>query len=166
MKEQRKPTWDFCARVAQAFGEAPEHVFRIANLLPAIPPDESIERRVLYFLRKLAPENQNVVVRIMRILVGQRVAVAQSAATDQPLTEDEQEALHILCNLEPVEQEPVIRMLRGLAKPDITGDLEILTTSPEERKVLLAFRGLQATDRETITRMLDALAGQTDRGEP
>ena len=53
MTSQRNPGVDFCVGLARAFGVAPEHVMRIAGLLPAIPENQTQENELLYVFRGL-----------------------------------------------------------------------------------------------------------------
>lgn len=63
-----RPTWDFCAAIARAFGEPPEKVFRIAGLLPAQPPAVEEEKEAIAILRSLSPELRTVTMNILRSL--------------------------------------------------------------------------------------------------
>lgn len=40
-------TWDFCLAIANAFGEPPENVFRIAGLLPEAARGETLENLIV-----------------------------------------------------------------------------------------------------------------------
>lgn len=42
LNEKQEPKWEFCYGIAQAFGMAPEHVFRKAGLLP-VPREEQVQ---------------------------------------------------------------------------------------------------------------------------
>ena len=59
---QNKPGWDFCNAVAQALGESPEKVFRLAGLLPPLPaPDDPILQELNDVTKNLSPEDRQEV---------------------------------------------------------------------------------------------------------
>lgn len=60
LNNYRKPGPDLCLAIAQALGEPPEKVFRLAGLLPPLPggEDEQISREVMDILRNMSPENR------------------------------------------------------------------------------------------------------------
>ncbi|MCQ3980231.1 MAG: hypothetical protein DPW09_43000 [Anaerolineae bacterium] len=57
---QNKPGWDFCLAIANALGEPPEKVFRLANLLPPLSAgeDEQVIKEVIDILKNMTPENR------------------------------------------------------------------------------------------------------------
>jgi transcriptional regulator with XRE-family HTH domain len=57
---QNKPGWDFCLAIANALGEPPEKVFRLANLLPPLPAseDEQIIKEVMDIVKNMTLENR------------------------------------------------------------------------------------------------------------
>ncbi len=65
---QRPPTWDFCAAIAGALDESPEDVFRLAGLLPTLPPAVEEEEEAIRILRTLPPDVRAIAIRILRSL--------------------------------------------------------------------------------------------------
>lgn len=52
---QQSPTWEFCYRVAQAFKEPPEKLFRLAGLLPPAPPErDQVIQEIIDILKQLS----------------------------------------------------------------------------------------------------------------
>lgn len=66
--EQSKPGWDFCLAIANALGEPPEKVFRLAGLLPRVAgnEDEQIAKELMEIFRNLSPQDQQDVLDFAR----------------------------------------------------------------------------------------------------
>lgn len=61
------PSADFCIKVAQALGEAPEKVLRLAGILPTSPAsDDSTLQELTDLARNLAPEDQKEILEYVR----------------------------------------------------------------------------------------------------
>ena len=62
-----KASADFCIKVAQALGEAPEKVLRLAGILPASPAsDDSILQELIDLARSLPREDQKEILEYVR----------------------------------------------------------------------------------------------------
>jgi transcriptional regulator with XRE-family HTH domain len=72
---------DACVAVARAFGEPPEKVFRLAGLLPPLPPPVAEEHEALAILRNLPGQARTLVMTQLRALAGRPTypAVAEPA---------------------------------------------------------------------------------------
>jgi transcriptional regulator with XRE-family HTH domain len=68
ISQQRIPTWDFCAAIAGALDKSPEDVFRLAGLLPPLPPAVKEEREAIGLLRNLSPDLRAAALRMLRSL--------------------------------------------------------------------------------------------------
>lgn len=67
---QKKPGWDFCAAVAQALGEPPDKLFRMAGLLPSIPASNALEAELLHHFRQLDEEQRRTALALLKALKG------------------------------------------------------------------------------------------------
>jgi hypothetical protein len=67
---------DFCIKIAQVLGEAPEKVLRLANILPQLPvsEDDPTLREINDTLRNMTSEQRQEALRYIRYLYqgGQR----------------------------------------------------------------------------------------------
>ena len=61
---------DFCIKIAQALGEAPEKVLRLANILPQLPAseDDPTVREIYDILGNMTPEQRKEALRYIRYL--------------------------------------------------------------------------------------------------
>lgn len=59
------PSVDFCIRAAQALGEAPEKVLRLAGILPPAQEGDTLQE-LLDLARSLSPEDQKDVLQYIR----------------------------------------------------------------------------------------------------
>ena len=66
MAGRSNPGLDFCAGVAEALGESPEVLLRMAGLLPEVGADGDREARVLHVFRRLSPEQQEAAIAMLR----------------------------------------------------------------------------------------------------
>lgn len=82
--ENRSPTWDFCAGVAQALGVPVDEVFTLAGLKRPLPPPVAEEREVLALLRGLSDGVRQVVLTILRALARGEPEVAIPARVYEP----------------------------------------------------------------------------------
>ena len=63
----RRVSCDFCIKVADALGESPEHLLRLAGILPAGPPDEDpILTEILDTARAMSPEQRQDLLKLMK----------------------------------------------------------------------------------------------------
>jgi len=63
------PSADFCIKVAQALGEAPEKVLRLAGILPPGPAsDDSTLQELMELARSLPPGQRKEALRYLRYL--------------------------------------------------------------------------------------------------
>ncbi|MBN1665546.1 MAG: XRE family transcriptional regulator, partial [Anaerolineales bacterium] len=61
LSEKRLPGYDFCLAIADAFNMPPEAVLRIAGLLPPVPEETALQRRVEHLFNQLSqPEQQEI----------------------------------------------------------------------------------------------------------
>ena len=67
---------DFCIKVAQALGESPEKVLRLAGILPAAPPatptDDSILQELVELARNLPSKDRKELLKYARFRYQQR----------------------------------------------------------------------------------------------
>lgn len=69
----RKPGADFCIKVAQALGEAPEKVLRLAGILPAsLTSDDDTLQELIELARSLHPEDREELLKYARFRYQQR----------------------------------------------------------------------------------------------
>lgn len=62
------PSADFCIKVAQALGEAPEKVLRMAGILPPALEDDPTLAEIQDLVRNLPPSQRKDVLRYIRFL--------------------------------------------------------------------------------------------------
>jgi transcriptional regulator with XRE-family HTH domain len=92
ISQQRIPTWDFCAAIAGALDKSPEDIFRLAGLLPPIPPAVEEEREAIGILRALSPELRAAVMNMLRSLRPDTSAAPSAPIVDEtPSQEDDGE---------------------------------------------------------------------------
>ena len=91
LSSQRQPGWEFCEKVARALGETPEHVFRRAGLLPALPApeDDATLRDLIDYARQLSPEERLMVLeytqwRFQQELARQNAEQGQKESPPRP----------------------------------------------------------------------------------
>lgn len=80
MAGTRRAGKDVCQKIAVALGEPPEKVYRLAGLLPAIPPETAIEEEMASEFRSLPKQQQQFILDAMRGLRG-RVAPSDTQET-------------------------------------------------------------------------------------
>lgn len=69
LKGERNPSTEFCIKVAQALGESPEKLLRMAGILPEILEDETLVNEVVELLRTLTPDQKMEALKYVRYLV-------------------------------------------------------------------------------------------------
>jgi transcriptional regulator with XRE-family HTH domain len=75
------PGWEFCLKVSWALNESPEKLFRLAGLLPSLPPAIEEELEAISLLRSLPGETRQNVISLLRDLVhGPQVTQARAPA--------------------------------------------------------------------------------------
>lgn len=87
--------WDFCVGIARALEEPPEKLFRLAGLLPKLPPAVEEEREALGILRQLPAATRQNALAMLRALASTRNPVPLPAIAEAPTpynpTEDQLE---------------------------------------------------------------------------
>jgi transcriptional regulator with XRE-family HTH domain len=68
LTQQRLPTWDFCAQVAQVFDMPPEQVFRMAGLLPPLSEDKEKEEELLGHFYELDNNGKKEAIAVIQAL--------------------------------------------------------------------------------------------------
>jgi hypothetical protein len=63
------PGWEFCLKVSWALNESPEKLFRLAGLLPSLPPSIEEELEAISLLRSLPGETRQNAIALLRDLV-------------------------------------------------------------------------------------------------
>jgi transcriptional regulator with XRE-family HTH domain len=71
MTGKQKPSWEFCAGVAEAFGLPPEVVLRKAGLLPAVYDPNGLQE-LMDIAKSLKPEQRAELTNYARYLFTQR----------------------------------------------------------------------------------------------
>jgi transcriptional regulator with XRE-family HTH domain len=79
-----RPGPDACLAIARAFGEPPENVFRLAGLLPPLPPAVQEEREAITILRRLPSQARDYALAILRALDGQPARRPAVGETPEP----------------------------------------------------------------------------------
>jgi transcriptional regulator with XRE-family HTH domain len=73
IRGKRKITPDVCTGIAQALGESPEYVMRLAGILPpASLEDDSTLQELIELVRHLSPENRQDVLEYIRFRLQQQ----------------------------------------------------------------------------------------------
>ena len=129
MAERSNPGLEFCVGVAEAFGESPVYLLRMAGLLPAVEGDQEREERVLHVFRELSPDQQEAAIAMLRGLAGQAPGVPAAAARNGlPSTAGEQRGAERadegeqmfyeprLEDLPPEEQQVYVELFQALAR--------------------------------------------------
>ncbi|MGD8624851.1 MAG: hypothetical protein PVJ34_09955 [Anaerolineae bacterium] len=70
MDDEATPGWEFCLKVSWALSESPEKLFRLAGLLPNLPPAIEEEFEAISLLRSLSVESRRNILGILRDLAG------------------------------------------------------------------------------------------------
>jgi hypothetical protein len=70
---------EVCNALARALGQSPERIFRLAGLLPPLPPAVEEEREAMSILRRLPPDLREAAMRMLR-------GLRPGAAPSSPIT--------------------------------------------------------------------------------
>ena len=118
----RKPGPDVCLSIARAFREPPEKIFRLAGLLPSLPPPVEPEHEALGILRQLPVPDRNNAITMLRALAGRAPATVReppppyaSAQEGQP-DDLERQLLDEFRRLPQEWQEEAIREIERLRR--------------------------------------------------
>lgn len=65
------PSADFCIKVAQALGESPEKLLRLAGILPSASEDDTLQE-LIELARSLPPEDRQQLLDYVRFLYQRR----------------------------------------------------------------------------------------------
>jgi hypothetical protein len=117
MTQQIAPSWDFCLKVGRALQIPAERVFRIAGLLPSLPPAVEEERDVVAALRMLPAQVRETILTMIAALSDRysyRSMAETPPAEDVADSELERAALTELRQLPPVWQEQAVEEIRRL----------------------------------------------------
>jgi transcriptional regulator with XRE-family HTH domain len=68
LNSSRRAGPEVCNAIARALDEPPEQIFRMAGLLPSLPPPVEEEREAVRILRSLSPDLRAVAMRLLRSL--------------------------------------------------------------------------------------------------
>ena len=68
MTESALPSWNFCLKTSRALQMPAEDVFRIAGLLPSLPPEVAEEREAISILRSLSTRMRQAAMTMLRAL--------------------------------------------------------------------------------------------------
>lgn len=122
MTDTHGPGLNFCLGVAQALGERPERVLRLAGLLPPIAPEVAEEEQACRVLRELSPGGRVLALELLRTLSsaarGSGYTVGEGRApyrTGRPRSASEwirQEVDRLLAGMELADQERVLRYVQ------------------------------------------------------
>lgn len=64
---KRRPTWEFCEKIAQALGEPPTRLFRLAGLLTTPALDDATAQQILDTLRDMTHEERSDVLEYAKM---------------------------------------------------------------------------------------------------
>ena len=151
---------EVCNALARALGERPERIFRLAGLLPSLPPAVEEEREAVAILRDLPPELRTAAMRMLRSLKpGAAADSTQAAATSRarPPIEDRPPA----ANRPPIEdRDPYLEVLEQLwdkapdwKKKDIAAQIRI------------AVEEYQREQERVASQQVDGGRGTSQRGD-
>lgn len=73
LSEQRPATWDWCAKIARALGEPPEHLFRMAGLLDQHQVLEAEQQELLDYYSVITPDERAILMRQAKALAQYRM---------------------------------------------------------------------------------------------
>jgi transcriptional regulator with XRE-family HTH domain len=79
----RKAGSDVCNAIAKALDEPPEKIFRLAGILPPLPPPVEEEREAIGILRNLPPDLRVVALRMLRSLLPETAPPLSAPAIDE-----------------------------------------------------------------------------------
>jgi transcriptional regulator with XRE-family HTH domain len=96
LNQNRKAGPDVCNAIAKALNEPPEKIFRLAGLLPYLPPAVEEEREAIVIFRSLPADIRAIVLQMLRSF---KTSVNPSVA-DPTITYQAQEATYEIPSLE------------------------------------------------------------------
>ena len=70
---QRAPTFEFCAAIAAPLELDPVEVFRLADLLPPLPPNVDAEEELLHAFRQIPSDQRQVVLTMVKALANEQI---------------------------------------------------------------------------------------------
>lgn len=122
------PGADFCISIARALGEPPEHILRLAGILPPLPPSVAGERETLTYFRHLDERLRPAILATLRNLShGSAIAERREPYdVDQPRTITEHIARILARDLETLtadDQRQVFDLINQL-KAQHTGGID------------------------------------------
>jgi transcriptional regulator with XRE-family HTH domain len=79
----RKAGSDVCNAIAKALDEPPEKIFRLAGILPPLPPPVEEEREAIGILRSLSPDLRVAALRMLRSLLPEPIPPLSAPAIDE-----------------------------------------------------------------------------------
>jgi transcriptional regulator with XRE-family HTH domain len=126
-----KPTWNFCASIAEALAMPPIEVFRIARLLPPLPPQTAAHRQLIEAITRLNENDAQLVLRVVASLSQQHLLLREkeSAQPKGPGASHEKVAL----SLTPDQLQIIVDILRQfIALPDTPDAPEAPETESQE----------------------------------
>ena len=143
MSERRRPTCDFCVKIAGALGMRPERLLRIAGLLPPLAPPVQEEDEVIETMRRLGATDRDALIRMLRGLSGggtvprtpRQVASSIVAEPRPPERRTREELLHYVAErlqelVDPKDYPLLITMLRHFAQtPEQQGEHETMESA-------------------------------------
>jgi transcriptional regulator with XRE-family HTH domain len=110
MTGRQNPGYEFCIKVARAMGERPEHILRLAGLLPSLPPEVEEEQEAIQILRELSPQARTAALSMLRGLGGR----AQSVSTTR--SELEQQIMIEVAELSDDDRQEILGEVQELVK--------------------------------------------------
>lgn len=72
-----RPSAGLCREIARVLRVPPEHVFRLAGLLPPDPPESPSLVEANFLFAQLCEDEQDILLTMMRALVEKRSAITQ-----------------------------------------------------------------------------------------
>ncbi|MBN1658283.1 MAG: helix-turn-helix transcriptional regulator [Anaerolineae bacterium] len=72
LSRQKNPGPDFCLAIAGALRQPPEQVFRLAGILPSLPPAVEEEHEAIAILRGLPPNLRTTGMAVLRTFAGNK----------------------------------------------------------------------------------------------
>jgi len=106
---ETSPGWEFCLKVSWALTESPEKLFRLAGLLPNLPPAIEEEFEAISLLRSLSAESRRNIMGLLRDLAGR--ARRAGIPAEPSLPEDA-----VPANLGPERTERIRRLAKHIVR--------------------------------------------------
>jgi hypothetical protein len=112
MDDEATPGWEFCLKVSWALSESPEKLFRLAGLLPNLPPAIEEEFEAISLLRSLSAESRRNVLGILRDLGGRAQRARQATASAETKVPEGA----VPANLGPERAERIRRLAKHIVR--------------------------------------------------